>query len=1084
MRLSDSDNSAPRSTLLKTRPPPTTPAPRVRQRTTTAVSTASRWDREGGLLGMTGTRFTRRGPSLADDEDVQVKSGGVREVLKSKHLFQLRVMACDEQRRRMDMYLSVLAVMSIAVVGTQVLVVWHHGSGAVKTPTGVLIPEVSTEPDWLFWFAAGCKGLLVLLNIMSVCCVASYYQARLDAKRLEWSQDILKSATNVESYKFLSSSLFPKFLIEVFIHLIFPYPWLTTSHPTLYHFLQIAMLCRMYFVFRFLHTNSAAFGKRVKIRQWYQEHYQMNLKVDWHLSVKMQFYKHSVKMTAACCLVAMLLAAFALHVLERKSPDPDSPEFGDFYNCIWFSFVTFTTIGYGDMSPKTHMGRFVTVMLGVVSQGLLAVFGGVVTNKLAPSRQQQLVTNYLADRKGKDARRSAAASVVQAFWIASRYGSFENTPSPSASQSQSKPPQQEQGNSPKEGPLRKVGAVRIAPVVEFARSATRRATNLPVSILRDLHEHKRNKLYKALKQFRNKKSDLNEAQLQSADLVLDHKLDQIGDTIEGILDSIHELGGVVAALAERQDLDARRGVDAFASSYNSPSRKGSTVGMRTGQPRLGGAKRRSSSPRRNSGWSPGGSVRGSAMPPIVQELICQLSPVSSPVHGGADPAAKRAAAGSPEGAAPAGADSPRRLADPPLRRRGVSFREPVGVASAPTSSVGGSSGAMRRPRRPSLRTLSPPGTPLCPSVSSRKQADSATSKRPKSASVFNNSYMRVVSATTGLTDEDRTYTEESDLTDSTGQRAAVQPPSAAADGPSGMSAPAESDDPAEVSAMDDILAASARQTIVDAASLPDGSASSRGDLDSFFGRQNSAALRERLSGSLSAPAALTSVDLPPAPAPEPSSAGWPWGGQQAAQPPAADLPAQRHAHPLLQPAAAAEGAALLLAPEYPTPPRRSSAPSPPQPSPGRSARATQSVPAHPPPLAADVPPPLPAPPRLSRHREPQPRRGDASRGSQRALRPADPQPPAPGSSSWPTRSALLSSATTPVGHPPAAAAPAGGWPHRTQPQGGAALLGGAAGAPPQPPPAAPGGPGSGTQRAHSPRHRPPEPPAAPLLRLA
>jgi len=55
-------------------------------------------------------------------------------------------------------------------------------------------------------------------------------------------------------------------------------------------------------------------------------------------------------------------------VWKRVGEDYESP-FSNFFNCIYFTLVTGTTLGYGDMYPKTYVGKVVS---------LLTVFTGLV----------------------------------------------------------------------------------------------------------------------------------------------------------------------------------------------------------------------------------------------------------------------------------------------------------------------------------------------------------------------------------------------------------------------------------------------------------------------------------------------------------------------------------------------------------------------------------------------------------------------------------------------------------------------------------------------------------------------------------
>jgi potassium intermediate/small conductance calcium-activated channel subfamily N protein 2 len=77
-----------------------------------------------------------------------------------------------------------------------------------------------------------------------------------------------------------------------------------------------------------------------------------------------------------------LISAYSIRIFERAyySTDPvidnSSPNFqdyNDFWNVLWLTAVSMTTVGYGDYYCKSHFGRFTTV---------LAVLFGILTISL------------------------------------------------------------------------------------------------------------------------------------------------------------------------------------------------------------------------------------------------------------------------------------------------------------------------------------------------------------------------------------------------------------------------------------------------------------------------------------------------------------------------------------------------------------------------------------------------------------------------------------------------------------------------------------------------------------------------------
>lgn len=57
---------------------------------------------------------------------------------------------------------------------------------------------------------------------------------------------------------------------------------------------------------------------------------------------------------------------------------------------VYWAVVTMTTVGYGDLTPQTDLGQFVSVVLMVLGYGVIAVPTGIVTSEIVRGEQQNL----------------------------------------------------------------------------------------------------------------------------------------------------------------------------------------------------------------------------------------------------------------------------------------------------------------------------------------------------------------------------------------------------------------------------------------------------------------------------------------------------------------------------------------------------------------------------------------------------------------------------------------------------------------------------------------------------------------------
>eukprot|EP01064_Diplonema_japonicum_P007018 TRINITY_DN14770_c0_g1_i2.p1 TRINITY_DN14770_c0_g1~~TRINITY_DN14770_c0_g1_i2.p1 ORF type:complete len:812 (+),score=173.48 TRINITY_DN14770_c0_g1_i2:47-2482(+) len=70
---------------------------------------------------------------------------------------------------------------------------------------------------------------------------------------------------------------------------------------------------------------------------------------------------HSNWLLPIIVVVLLVAVAIVLKVVEQD----EQPVFGSYWNCLWFCFVTATTVGYGDMVPKHVLGRLLACLLMV-----------------------------------------------------------------------------------------------------------------------------------------------------------------------------------------------------------------------------------------------------------------------------------------------------------------------------------------------------------------------------------------------------------------------------------------------------------------------------------------------------------------------------------------------------------------------------------------------------------------------------------------------------------------------------------------------------------------------------------------------
>ena len=73
-----------------------------------------------------------------------------------------------------------------------------------------------------------------------------------------------------------------------------------------------------------------------------------------------------------------------MYYAEHKA-QPD--KFGSIVESIWWAVATLTTVGYGDVTPITTLGRFLGATSAIIGIGLFAIPTGILAAGFAESHE-------------------------------------------------------------------------------------------------------------------------------------------------------------------------------------------------------------------------------------------------------------------------------------------------------------------------------------------------------------------------------------------------------------------------------------------------------------------------------------------------------------------------------------------------------------------------------------------------------------------------------------------------------------------------------------------------------------------------
>lgn len=89
--------------------------------------------------------------------------------------------------------------------------------------------------------------------------------------------------------------------------------------------------------------------------------------------------------TMALAGILMLFGATALYLVES---DVQPDKFGSIPRALWWAIITLTTVGYGDVSPATPLGKMMASVIALAGVGLVAMPTGIMAAAFSEAMQR------------------------------------------------------------------------------------------------------------------------------------------------------------------------------------------------------------------------------------------------------------------------------------------------------------------------------------------------------------------------------------------------------------------------------------------------------------------------------------------------------------------------------------------------------------------------------------------------------------------------------------------------------------------------------------------------------------------------
>lgn len=102
--------------------------------------------------------------------------------------------------------------------------------------------------------------------------------------------------------------------------------------------------------------------------------------------------KYELLFTMGLAVTVLVFGATALHIIEG---DIQPDKFGSIPRAMWWSVVTLTTIGYGDVYPITVLGKIFAAIVAMAGIGLIAMPTGILASAFSEAVRDETAENEI-----------------------------------------------------------------------------------------------------------------------------------------------------------------------------------------------------------------------------------------------------------------------------------------------------------------------------------------------------------------------------------------------------------------------------------------------------------------------------------------------------------------------------------------------------------------------------------------------------------------------------------------------------------------------------------------------------------------
>jgi len=204
-----------------------------------------------------------------------------------------------------------------------------------------------------------------------------------------------------------------------FVYYDFP---LQMSGSTFYYRLEsilcAVMLLRLYHVWRWVHMKvqfryfnpeeSYLLRDHATVKMFQNSNISFRL-----LSIKVAIKRHPVEIISALTLSIIVTITYFIRIAEGPAYQKHSTYIWD---QMWIVYVTLTTVGYGNIVPVTHFGRFAACIAMAVGPIIVAFITASITQTLQMSEDEAFIMQKMDHNHLRFKVLNTASKIIQLWW--------------------------------------------------------------------------------------------------------------------------------------------------------------------------------------------------------------------------------------------------------------------------------------------------------------------------------------------------------------------------------------------------------------------------------------------------------------------------------------------------------------------------------------------------------------------------------------------------------------------------------------------------------------------------------------------